>query len=149
MHSSRMCTIHSSGHIWGVGVCYGGEWGLPWGLCVSHHPLRHTPQCAQTDTCENITFATSLWTVINTWYKNAFIISLDKLQILPASLTIIPLIMKYCFNDMDFLEQYLSTVLFKKPTMRVSFLLSNSFPEIIIIIIIIIIIYCLLILHVS
>ena len=33
------------------------------GLFVSHHALRQTPPCGQTDTCKNITFATSLRTV--------------------------------------------------------------------------------------
>ena len=35
----------------------GGTWSL-WGSCPG------TPPCGQTDTCKNITFATSLWTVI-------------------------------------------------------------------------------------
>ena len=43
---------------WVGGVCSGG---------VSHHALRQTPPppCGQTDACKNITFATSLRTVIN------------------------------------------------------------------------------------
>ena len=35
-----------------------------WGVCVSHHALRQTPPCGQTDACQNITFAISLRTVI-------------------------------------------------------------------------------------
>ena len=31
---------------------------------VSQHALRQTPPCGQTHACKNITFATSLWTVI-------------------------------------------------------------------------------------
>ena len=55
---------------WGVVSSWGGGCQLPggsalWGV-VSQHALRQTPPppCGQTDACENITFATSLQTVI-------------------------------------------------------------------------------------
>ena len=82
MHSSRIRTVHSSGRISGGGVpgsggvylvpggvpgpggggCTWSQGGVPgpWGGAWSG-----TPPCGQTDACKNITFATSLRTVIN------------------------------------------------------------------------------------
>ena len=107
MHSSRMRTVRSSGHILGGGVPGpGGGWylvpggvylvwvgrGVPGlGMCAwlgvylvlggvpglggvpcprgsapwgGVYLVRYSPLCGQTDACKNITFATSLWTVI-------------------------------------------------------------------------------------
>ena len=53
---SRGCLLRGVGCLLRGGVC---SWGG-----VSHHALRQTPPpCGQTDTCKNITFATSLRTV--------------------------------------------------------------------------------------
>ena len=65
MHSSRMRTVRNSSRLLGVG------WGgclLPGGCLllgvVSQHALSQTPPRGQTHRCKNITFATSLRTVI-------------------------------------------------------------------------------------
>ena len=83
-HSSRMRTIRNSSRLWGGGSAPGqyALGGLPlwesapgrsalggsslWGWVVSQHALRQTlsPVDRMTDTCKNITFATSLRTVI-------------------------------------------------------------------------------------
>ena len=49
------------------GVSALGEVSAPGGGVVSQHALRQTPPppCGQTDACKNITFATSLRTLIN------------------------------------------------------------------------------------
>ena len=62
MHSSRMHTVRNSCRLLGGGGCLvlGGVWS---GGVVSQHALRQTPPYGQTDTCKNITFATSLRTV--------------------------------------------------------------------------------------
>ena len=91
MHSSRMRTVCSSvriseGCLLPGGVCsVGGGVSAPMGVSapggsapgegvvVSQHALRQTPPppCGQTDACKNITFATSLRTVINQCNKRA------------------------------------------------------------------------------
>ena len=60
----RGCLV--PGEVWSqrVGVPVPGGSG-PRGVVVSQHALRQPPPCGQTDTCKNITFATSLRTVIN------------------------------------------------------------------------------------
>ena len=66
MHSSRMRTVRTSGRLSQRGVSapgQGGECVCSQGGVVSQHALRQTPPPGQTDTCKNITFATSLRTV--------------------------------------------------------------------------------------
>ena len=88
MHSSRICTIHFSGRIYGreglsasgfrgclpLGPGQAGVWGVsttPWTPPI-HIPLHHTPfhltqplwkECI-TDACENITFPQLCWHVV-------------------------------------------------------------------------------------
>ena len=55
-----------SGGVSAPGGCLLQGVSAPGGCLLSHHALRQTPPppCGQTDTCKNITFATSLRTVI-------------------------------------------------------------------------------------
>ena len=97
MHSSRMRTVRNRSRLMGWGLCVcswgvclvrwgsgprvgvsapgGGVWsgrgGIP--VCTEADP----PSCGQTDRCKNITFATSLRTVINATKLNFLLIPLS------------------------------------------------------------------------
>ena len=86
MHSSRMRSVHSSGCIsggctWSRGCTWSQGGGVPglWGLYLARggapspggclllggvYLVRYFPPCGQTHACKNITFATSLRTVM-------------------------------------------------------------------------------------
>ena len=98
MHSSRMRTVRNSSCLLGgacsrgEGVCSGGGCLLP-GVClllggggIPACTEAEPPPCGQTDRCKNITFTTSLQTVIsqNSLSDYCKVLAIDKLS-LPSS----------------------------------------------------------------
>ena len=60
-----------------VGGCWEVGW---WGWGVIPACTEADPPCGQTDTCKNITFATSLWTVITVFMHMGFFVGLSHLE---------------------------------------------------------------------